>query len=742
MSSAFAKSPTPANRAALLRYAAAHTRDAQGALAYFALARAESSAGDHEAALKHIESAQRRLPELTDYLAFLAGTTEYRAKNYEKAARILGDLATETPTSPLRTDGAILRAKALIETGDARGAIQTLRDPAVKARQPEFDFLLGKAYLLTGDAAQASPFLQRVAFRYPQRPEAADAQILLSQAERTLGGDYPPPTAADLVSKAEALRANKRYDEARAAFEAVIPGVLGEDRERAELHIAVIEYERDRIAIARQMLESLAPRSPEVAAERLYYLVQCARRLKLEEPMRRYAEQARKDYPNSSWTMNAQRWVGNYYLLSNDVRTYIPFFKACADARPRDPESAYCHWKVAWAAYMAREKTAAALLEDHLTRYPNSDKYPAALLFLGRLAESAGNLPAARAYYEELLRVEPLSHYAELAGASIGGRRMVGVRPEPALAVKLVGWRGKELREDFSAATATPETSRRVKRAELLSLAGMTDWVELELRSYEADIHQRHLLAMELASFYAKEGDHFRALRTLKSMVPGYFRLQVDQAPREFWRLLFPVPYAAPLVKHAADRALDPHLVAGLIRQESEFKADAVSRAQARGLMQVLPSTGRSLSQQLKLGPYRVNMLDRPEVNLNLGTYYLARIAAAFDGRLEYALASYNAGKSRADLWKTWADFREPIEFIETIPFSETREYVLSVLRNAMVYRQLYPNLSREAAKEATVPLRPVADGVANPAAKRATPVKAQPQRSPKRPAKAVKRRR
>lgn len=738
LSSAYAKAANPSNRAALLRYAAAHTRDANGALAYFAMARAESEAGSYEAAFKHVESASARLPELTDYLAFLKGATEYRAKDYKNAATTLGKLAHTPGTSPMRTDAAILAANALLQTGDANEAIRLLRSPGLKERQPQFDFLLGKAYMIRGDNAQATPYLQRVAFRYPYRPEAPDAQALLGQAERALGDAYPPPTAADLLGRAEALRANRRYDDARSALESVIPSLLGEDRERAELHIAVMEYDRERTSIAQQMLQSLAPRSPEVDAERLHYLVQCARRLNREEEMLRYAKLARETYPNSPWTMDAHRWAGNYYLLKNDVKTYVPLFRACADARPQDPESAYCHWKVAWASYLARESDAAALLEDHLVRYPHSDKYAAALLFLGRLAERRGSLAAARAYYEELLTVEPLSHYAELAQESIDGRRLRAVKPETALAAKLAGLRGKELREDLTNVVETAETSRRLKRASLLSRAGMTDWVELELRSYEADPGQRQLLAMELASVYAKDGDHFRALRTMKSMAPGYFRLRIDQAPREFWQLLFPLPYATPLAKYAPARGLDPHLVAGLIRQESEFRADAVSRAKARGLMQVLPSTGRSLTHKLKLGTYRVSMLDRPEVNINLGTYYLANIAAAFEGKLEYVLASYNAGKSRADAWKTWGDFREPIEFIETIPFSETRQYVLSVFRNALVYRQIYPNLANRSTKESAVSLKPVAETTQSSPAKRATPAK-RASKSTKRPIRRVK---
>jgi soluble lytic murein transglycosylase len=693
LATAYAEKPTPANRAAILRFAAAHTRDQQGALAYFSMARTEMTTGAHGAALGHVKSAAARLPELADYLAFVKGATEYRAKDFGAAGATMAELLRLYANSPLRTDAAIIGAKALMESGDVDGTIRLLRSPGTRERQPEFDFLLGKAYGLRKDFAQSAAYLQRVALRHPQRPEAPDAEILLREAEAALGSAYPPPTAKDLLARAEVLRSSRRYDEARAALQSLIPQLLGEDRERAELHIAVMEYDRQRSSIARQMLDSLSPKAEDVDAERLHYLVQCARRLNLPEAMLRYANTLRTRYPYSAWTMNAHRWAGNLFLLQNDVDAYVPLFQACADSRPQDPESAYCHWKVVWASYLARKSGTEKLLEDHLARYPHSDKYAAGLYFLGRWWERSGNRPAARASFEELLIVEPLSYYAEVAAQSLEARQWANVRPDATAAARLAGYRGKALREDFTEVAATPETARRLKRASLLSRVAMTDWVDLELRSYNADLQQRQLLAMELASVYARGGDHFRALRTMKSMAPGYFRLKVEQAPKRFWELLFPMPYGASLAKHSATRGLDPYLVAGLIRQESEFKPDAVSRAKARGLMQVLPTTGRSLTRRLKLGAYRVNRLDQPDFNINLGTYYLSTISSAFDGRLEYVLASYNAGKSRADSWKTWAQYEEPLEFIETIPFSETREYVLSVLRNAMVYRQVYPNL-------------------------------------------------
>jgi soluble lytic murein transglycosylase len=130
--------------------------------------------------------------------------------------------------------------------------------------------------------------------------------------------------------------------------------------------------------------------------------------------------------------------------------------------------------------------------------------------------------------------------------------------------------------------------------------------------------------------------------------------------------------------------------VAALIRQESEFNPKALSRARAYGLTQVLPSTGREVSRKLKMRRFNAAMLYQPDVNLRIGTWYLRAMLDQLQGRWEPTLASYNAGKSRVVNWLRWSDFREPAEFIESIPFNETRNYVQSVLRNADIYRRLY----------------------------------------------------
>jgi soluble lytic murein transglycosylase len=179
-------------------------------------------------------------------------------------------------------------------------------------------------------------------------------------------------------------------------------------------------------------------------------------------------------------------------------------------------------------------------------------------------------------------------------------------------------------------------------------------------------------------------------LQTLKHAVPGYFGLEIEQLPRSVWEALFPRPWWADLKKHAVENQLDPYLVAALIRQESEFNPAAVSHADAIGLMQLLPTTGKRMARELKVRKYSVGMLADPAINVQFGTRYFREMVQKFDGNLEAALAAYNAGVDRVQEWRSSGNFREPAEFVESIPFTETREYVQAILRNASIYHHLY----------------------------------------------------
>ena len=229
-----------------------------------------------------------------------------------------------------------------------------------------------------------------------------------------------------------------------------------------------------------------------------------------------------------------------------------------------------------------------------------------------------------------------------------------------------------------------------LERGRLLHDLGLDDLAERELRSGDYRRSDSYWIGLELAKQTSEQGRHHQGLRYMKRYGFGYLRQPLDAMPREYWERLFPLPYSRQLRARAKPHQLDPYLVAGLIRQESEFNAGAKSRAGALGLMQILPSTGRGLARRLGIKSFATRQLYNPDLSLRLGTLHFRSVLKRFDGQLEYSLAAYNAGEHRVEKWMTWGDFSEPEVFVETIPFTETRGYVQAVLRNADVYRRLY----------------------------------------------------
>jgi soluble lytic murein transglycosylase len=361
------------------------------------------------------------------------------------------------------------------------------------------------------------------------------------------------------------------------------------------------------------------------------------------------------------------------------------------DSFPQDKEAAGCHWKVAWVHYLRREADAADLLRAHLRLFPASENASAALYFLGRLAEQSRDRAAARAYYDEISREYPNQYYAMLARDRVARDRatpVAAVDPSPA-AVEFLKTVGFPQRARTTVFEASASSRARIERAKMLVSAGLKDWAEIELRYGARTGDQPHLLAMELGALIS-DGQPAQAIRYIKSYAGNYLFLPMDSAPLDFWKLAFPLPYRADLERFSKQNNLDPFLMAALIRQESEFDAKVTSRANARGLTQIEPATGRELSRKLKIPAYTTAKLFQPSLNLQFGTYYLRLVTDQLGGHTEAALAAYNAGMTRAKSWLTWGDFQEPAEFVETVPFTQTRGYIQAVLRNADAYRRIY----------------------------------------------------
>jgi soluble lytic murein transglycosylase len=449
----------------------------------------------------------------------------------------------------------------------------------------------------------------------------------------------------------------------------------------------VADYQLKDTVRAHGALASMEVSTPEADAERLHYLLLCAQRLKNQDEVNGVLEKLARLYPNSKWRLESLIASANHSLIENQMQAYELIYRACYESFPKEPQAAGCHWKVTWGHYMRRQADAEEMMRAHLRMFPASEYAPGVLYFLGRLAEGAKDPGSARAYYDEIIREYPNYYYTVVARERLKEVGSAAASPKVMEFLRSLDFPRRSRTLNFEP-NATARA--RIERARLLASAGLDDWAVNELRYGAQNEDQPHVLAIELASLTAKTAGPNQSISYIKRYAGGYLFMPIESAPLQFWKLAFPLPYRAELERFAKLNGLDPFLVAALIRQESLFDAKAVSPANARGLTQILPGTGRELSRKLKVKAYGTASLFVPAVNLQLGTFYLKTIVDNLGGRWEAALAAYNAGPSRARAWSSWGEFREPAEFIETVPFAETRNYIQTVLRNADTYRRIY----------------------------------------------------
>jgi soluble lytic murein transglycosylase len=688
VASSYRRTPNARTRAALLRYAEQHRADKDGALALLAIGVTEIDQRQFGDALQHLTRAGKRLPQLADYFGYLSAVCESDLRTFPDAEKSLQPLWTFRPASPLVSKAVMLEANNDLDAGRAKDEIALVGQHREDVTAPQAELLLARGYEASGDTAAAVEHYRKIYSEYPLSFEAAAAAGALAH--------YEPTPAPVLLARGLKLVDGADYTRAVKELTAILPQLSGADLDLARVRIGAANYLGRDYRPAYAHLASFEASTPDAEAERLYYLFETERRLdRISEMNATLAKLS--NFPHTRWRREALISAAYYYTNQKQLDIASDLFKTCAESFPGDPQAAVCDWRVAWVQYQKDPANAERLLEEHLKRYQDSDRTSSALYFLGRIAEVKSEWGSARVYYEEIDSHYPNYYYAMLARERLQSSK-IAIAPRSTETAQFIAAIHLPARpsENFQ---STPLTKQRIERAHMLSSAGLDDLAESELRFGAKVDGQPQIMALELAELANHRQSPDQAIRFIKHYAPDYLSLSLDSAPEKFWRLAFPLPYQKQLEDFCRPLSLDPFIVAALIRQESEFNPKAVSRSNARGLTQVMPATGRELSRKLRIPRYQTSMLFTPETNLKIGTYYLKALSDQLEGKWEATLASYNAGKSRVLAWLGTGTFHEPAEFVESIPFNETRVYVQSVLRNAEVYRRLYGSDSKLNAK-------------------------------------------
>jgi soluble lytic murein transglycosylase len=683
---------TPAAYTGVEAYAQHHAKEDAGALAWLVLGYAHVLDHDYAKAIEPLTHAKPLAGDLGDYVDFYLGTSYFQSGRTAEAVSTLREFDKAYPESLLQRDARVLYAGALLAEGRSQDAIAILE----KDRQPpraDLELTLGRAYEAAGQPLKAVEVLRNVYVTMPLSPEAGEADAELKK----LGSiaQLPPLGPEGKRTRADLLAKGKRFNEAADEYRDLLNVVSPNQRPEVELNLAMALRRSGQNKEAKKVLDGLsnpaAPEtvSPEINAQRLFNLGEVARSTDDDEGFLRNLAELRQVAPTSLWLQQALLAEGNFYLLKPDYDKAIDAYRELQQRFPNAGRASYAHWKVAWLSLrQGRNAEAKTGFEQQIGLYPTSAEVPAALYWRARLAEEDHDSAMARAYYQKLSERFRNFYYGELARQRLREIKAdddpLGVSQHYALLDRVPAI------SDGAHITASepPTDNLRYQKAQLLENGALVDFAVRELQAAGLE-DKGNWVAAETARLYQDAGRYDGAIQVFKRAVPNYFAVDLPTLPRSYWEALFPKPYWTDLKKFSSQNALDPYLVASLIRQESEFNPAAVSRANAVGLMQLLPKVGSAVAKQEKLKHFSSSQLFTPEVNLQLGTRYFREMVDKF-GAFEYALAAYNAGSNRVDDWQGQGKYRDPQEFVESIPFTETREYVQAILRNANVYRQLY----------------------------------------------------
>ena len=692
-------------------------------------------------------AAARRDPNPNAFLIVEGAKAEVHARRYEHARTLLAG----QPWLLDYLDGEALAVLAQAEFGVGRFAeaathFQMARARAPAARVPLLAVRAGVAFDAADQADSAAAAF--AAARAGGRLASIDPWLRVRQARVTrdtaaagqLVADLPAPAARDVpVARARSLLLAADTTRALEAF-----AKAGKGLDAARLALATGDSARARTLLysllARDPLSddgaagvalALGPLPPRAPDEHVAMARALNRRSSVRDA-RIHVERALRAGDSTAGTLLL---YGELLVSSGQLRDAARAYGAAARDSAARPLAIYRRARV---LVRLGDSTALAALSGFAARYPTDSAAPGALYILGDMNDGRDDWVQAGRWYGELIKRYPADARASLARFRLAAHAEATGDPESAASLyqaeidaagpqrtaarfwvgKMAEARGDSVqarsiwlalaREDslgyygmrarretglpplaFAAPAVSPtpppppaEVAAGLARIDTLLLAGLDSEAQAEVRVVLA--HPPTDLQTLLAW---SEGLGLRGYGSAGVRLGWQAALQAPGDTRVL-RAIFPWPNRAAVEAEAQEFGVDALLLAALVRQESVFDVEALSPAGARGLVQLLPSTASLMARGLDVAFYP-EWITVPDLNLHLGAAHLAELLKRF-GRVDAAIAAYNAGPSPVRRWLDRAGAADPDRFIELIPYPETRGYVRSLLRNRELYRALY----------------------------------------------------
>ncbi len=627
-------------------------------------------------------------PDLADYIRMWIGQSYLYSQHWEESVQVFEAFLSKEKDSLLRPEVLYFTAEGLSRQKACQQASKKLlqaldEDPSHK-RAAWGISVLGDCAEQAGDTQKAFRFFRRLWINFPQSPEAQQIEAWFSRPNNkrfVLAPEDRYHRAVNLYEKGAHAKAIEAF-EGLLSSKLPVAEVTEAQYRLARSYVRMKNYERAEPVLATLIKED-STRSDDawVWLGKLYF------RQKKEEDLARLVS---RDIPPKV-TNNQRAQLFRYYGIflegqENWEKAHAMYQRGLQFAQGPKTRLTLL-WHAGWLHYR-RHEFAKAIENFHDiigATNPRSTRmvedHTRAAYWLGRSKAQLGQHKEAIRQFEELQTSFPFTYYGLLATFQLG---------EPVSVA--------------DSALRVAADAKRERSSTVLDLRHYRKAVQLAQSELISDARE------ELGYLYKHHGGSEKVLLPLISLSHriGAFDIGIRLAIRHYgkdfrqgtvpssskmWAVAYPLPYQDVIQRYAPER-LDPYLVSGLIREESLYQAQAVSRVGALGLMQLMPYTAKRVGKRLGLDPtfFVRQGLFEPEHNIQLGVHYLGTLLGQFQDNLIYSVAAYNAGPKAVQQWITKHGRHPAEEFVELIGYRETRGYVKRVIRSYRIYRMVFEN--------------------------------------------------
>jgi soluble lytic murein transglycosylase len=628
-------------------------------------------------AVRQLQASQLDWPLLDDYVRLWTGEALLKQEDASQAA-VLFDSIVEAPDSILLARASFRSGEAWYRAGQCARAIDALLRAIALAPQdpsaPTGQFMLADCEVRENRIADSEAAFRQLWVRYPNSPEARQATERLSLM--THNGPWRP-TSDELYSRATALLTLALHADAveeLQKFLSLAPQHPKRDDAKFKLGTALVRLKR--YDQARDVYRALASGQSAQAGESAVW------------PARVYLRQDAGDrllgllssLPSTRLSGDQKAMIlmlsGIWLDDQGKYDTADLKYRQAAQAAEGNGQRLEALWRIGWIHYRTGQYQAAVeAFQTLLSAAEDPQWTPQALYWIGRTRERLHDAHAIDAY-AQLCRRYLFTYYCQLAQP-----KLILPVPVSTLEVPTVG-------------SSTPDTINELKKdrhylkAIELKLLGLDQDAAKELASLPERYAKDRAVIMELCGLLSEVGEHHQALRLARL----YFREPIERGngggvPGRLWSVAYPTAYL-PVIRTYAG-SVDPFLAAAIIREESQYDIRALSRVGAVGLMQVMPATAQTMAKKNGTGDVGREDLFDHETNIRFGVKYLGQLLEQFSGNVTQVVASYNAGPQAVSAWTIKYADKDPDEFVEMIPYLETRQYVKRVLRSYREYLRL-----------------------------------------------------